>query len=120
MDGEQVSCKGAAVQTATWANSLNYDSSNIVVNNWPASNESLWGDVFKTSANNTTAIGVGTTTPQATLDINGYARLSVNSSEPASCRASNKGAIALNNESHICICDGSSWKFDSNGKACTW
>jgi hypothetical protein len=120
MDGEQVSCKGAAVQTATWANSLNYDSSNIVVNNWPASNESLWGDVFKTSVNNSTAIGIGTTTPQATLDINGYARLSVNSSEPASCQASNKGAIALNNESHICICDGSSWKFDSNGKACTW
>jgi hypothetical protein len=120
MDGKNVSCEGAAVHTATWANSLNFDSSNIVVNNWPASNESLWGDVFKTSANNTTAIGIGTTTPQATLDINGYARLSVNSSEPAACQASNKGAIALNGEGHICICDGSSWKFDSSGKACTW
>ena len=40
--------------------------------------------------------------------------------EPAECRASNKGAIALNSESHICICDGSSWKFDSTGKSCTW
>jgi hypothetical protein len=120
MEGGQVSCKGAAVHTATWGNALNFGVSNIVVNNWPASNESLWEGVFKANLNSTTAIGIGTTAPQATLDVNGYARLSTNSSEPAECRASNKGAISLNSESHICICDGSSWKFDSTGKACTW
>lgn len=120
MDGAQVSCKGAAVHTATWANALNYGATNIVVNNWPSSNESLWSDVFKISAGNATAIGIGTPAPQATLDINGYARLTTNASEPAQCQASNKGAIALNSESRICVCDGSSWKFDSTGKACTW
>jgi hypothetical protein len=120
MANDEVSCKGPAVETATWGNSLNYGASNLVLDNTPTSNENIWSALFTTSLNQAPAVGVGTTAPQATLDINGYARLSSNASEPAACQASNKGAIALNSASHICICDGSSWKFDSTGKACTW
>lgn len=118
MQNGQVSCRGSGVHTATWGNTLNFGASNIVVNNWPASNESLWTAMFTGSVNQSPAIGIGTTAPEATLDINGYARLTTNASAPAACEAKNKGAIALNSESHICICDGSSWKFDSSGKAC--
>lgn len=120
MENEQVSCTGPGVRTATWGNPLNFGASNIVVNNWPASNESLWSAMFTGSVNQSPAIGVGTTATQATLDVNGYARLTANSSAPAACEAKNKGAIGLNGESHICICDGSSWKLDSSGKACSW
>jgi hypothetical protein len=118
-DGE-VSCAVPAVRTATWANQLNFGTSNIVVNNWPASNESLWSDIFRANLNGTTAIGIGTSAPQATLDVNGFARLATNSSEPAACQAATKGSIALNSASHLCICDGSSWKLDSSGQTCTW
>jgi hypothetical protein len=120
MKDGQVSCAGAAVHTSSWENPLNYFTPNVVVNNIPSSNESLWTAVFSGTVNQNPAIGIGTPTPQATLDINGFARLTTNSSEPASCQATTKGAIALNSESHICICNGSSWNFDSTGKACTW
>ncbi|MGA9526874.1 MAG: glycosyl hydrolase family 28-related protein [Terriglobales bacterium] len=120
MEGGQVSCKGPGVRTATWGNSLNYGASNIVMNNWPASNESLWTALFTGSVNQSPAIGIGTTAPHATLDINGFARLTSNASAPAACEGKNKGAIALNSASHICICDGSSWKLDSSGQACPW
>jgi len=120
MENGQVSCKGSAVHTATWGNSLNYGQTNVVLNNWPTSNESLWQGLFTASLNNAPAIGVGTTAPQATLDINGFARLNTNSVEPAACQAANKGAIALNSASHICVCNGSSWILDSTGKACSW
>jgi hypothetical protein len=120
MQDGQVSCAGAAVHTANWANPLNFFTPNFVVNNVPASNESLWSDIFETTSNGSTAIGIGTTTPQATLDINGFARLTTNSSEPAACSATTKGSIALNSASHICICDGASWKLDSSGNACPW
>ena len=119
VENGQVSCEGQAVRTATWGNPLNFGVSNIVLNNWPASNESLWTEIFRSSAS-VTAIGIGTTTPQATLDINGFARLTVNDSAPAECQSSNRGAIALNSASHICICDGMSWKLDSTGEACKW
>jgi hypothetical protein len=120
MENGNVSCQGPAVHTSTWSNPLNFGTSNIVVNNWPASNESLWTTVFPGDVNQGPAIGIGTTTPQATLDISGFARLSTNASEPAACRTGNRGAIALNSASHLCICDGESWKLDSSGKECPW
>ena len=116
----QVSCSGAAVQTATWGTDANYGASNVVLNNWPISNENLWGTVFIGKLNKAQAIGIGTATPMATLDVNGYERLSTNSSAPAQCKAAIKGAIALNHVSRICVCDGSSWKLDSSGGACPW
>ena len=120
MAGNQVSCKGPGVHTATWGNDLNFGISNIVQNNWPTSNENIWSALYTADVNQTPAIGIGTTTPQATLDINGFARLNTNASEPTACVASNKGAIALNSASHLCICDGASWKLDSSGQQCRW
>jgi hypothetical protein len=120
MQDGQPSCAGSAVHTASWANPLNFFTPNFVVNNVPASNESLWTTIFSGSVNQTPAIGVGTTTPQATLDVNGFARLSTNSAEPAACQSANKGAIALNSNSRICICNGSSWILDSTGGSCSW
>ena len=120
MENGQVSCAGNAVHTATWSNGLNFGATNQVLNNFPTSNENLWTAMFTANLGQLPAVGVGTTAPQATLDINGYARLTTNASAPAECRASNKGAIALTSASHLCICDGTSWKFDSSGQSCLW
>ena len=120
MKDGQVSCEGPGVHTATWGNDLNFGVSNIVQNNWPTSNENIWSALYTADVNQTPAIGIGTTTPRATLDINGFARLTTNTTEPASCQISNKGAIALNSASHLCICDGSTWKLDSTGQECRW
>lgn len=120
MENGNVSCKGQGVHTATWGNDLNFGISNIVQGNWPTSNENVWDALFTGDVNQTTAIGIGTPDPQATLDINGFARLTTNSSAPVSCQASNKGAIALNSESRLCVCDGAYWKFDSSGQVCHW
>ena len=67
------------------------------------------------------SVGIGTTSPQATLDVNGYARLTLQSSQPVACAAGNAGAIALNHLAQMCACNGSSWIFaDSVGAACSW
>lgn len=120
MENGNVTCKGQGVHTATWGNDLNFGISNIVQDNWPTSNENVWDALFTGDVNQTAAIGIGTPDPQATLDINGFARLTTNSSAPVSCLASNKGAIALNSESRLCVCDGAYWKFDSSGQVCNW
>jgi hypothetical protein len=66
-------------------------------------------------------VGIGTTAPQATLDVNGYARLALNSSAPVACSSSNPGAIALNHLAKMCACNGTNWNFaDSAGAACSW
>ncbi len=73
--------------------------------------------VIGTSGN----VGIGTTSPQATLDVNGYARLALQSSAPATCSGANTGAIALNHLAQMCACNGTSWVFaDSVGAACSW
>jgi hypothetical protein len=66
-------------------------------------------------------VGIGTITPQATLDVNGYARLTLQSSQPVACSSTNQGAIALNHLAQACACNGTSWIFaDSVGAACSW
>jgi hypothetical protein len=66
-------------------------------------------------------VGIGTASPQATLDVNGYARLTLQSSQPVACSSTNQGAIALNHLAQMCACNGSSWIFaDSVGAACSW
>ena len=68
-------------------------------------------------------VGIGRAAPQATLDINGYARLKVHSSQPATCSAANDGAIALSSQYTTCVCKGgsSTWVLNSNGTtSCTW
>jgi len=66
-------------------------------------------------------VGIGTSSPQATLDVNGYARLKLNSSQPVACGSTNQGAVALNHLAQMCACNGSSWIFaDSVGATCSW
>ncbi len=68
-------------------------------------------------------VGIGTTTPQATLDINGYLRLAKNSAQPAACSATNDGALALSHVYTLCICKGgsTSWVQSKDGTtACSW
>jgi hypothetical protein len=66
-------------------------------------------------------VGIGTTSPQATLDVSGYARLTLQSSQPVACSSTNQGAIALNHLAQACACNGTSWIFaDSVGAACSW
>ena len=86
IENGQVSCAGEAVHTSTWGNPLNYGATNFVLGNSPSSNENLWAGLYMGKVNQTAAIGIGTPAPQATLDVNGFARLSVNSSEPAVCQ----------------------------------
>jgi Pectate lyase superfamily protein len=120
MDGGKVSCEGAAMETKTWANNLNFGAPNLVSDNWPTSNENIWGVLFTGNAGHVPEVGIGTDEPQATLDVNGFARLTTNNKAPAACSASTRGAIALNSASRICICDGGSWKLDGSGEACPW
>jgi hypothetical protein len=68
-------------------------------------------------------VGIGTSSPQATLDINGYTRLAKNSSQPVACSSANDGAVALTHVYTLCICNGgsSSWVQSKDGStACSW
>ena len=65
-------------------------------------------------------LGVGTTSPQATLDINGTARLAKYSSPPLACDAAHDGTIALTHLYRMCVCNGSSWVQTSDGAGCSW
>lgn len=65
-------------------------------------------------------IGIMTTTPAATLDINGYTRLAMNASAPATCAATNRGAIALTSTAQMCICTPSGWQVANTTTLCAW
>lgn len=68
-------------------------------------------------------IGIGSSSPVATLDINGVARLSANASAPSSCNGVINGTIALTSRSTICVCNGgiSAWVSANDGAtACSW
>jgi hypothetical protein len=86
----------------------------LIVNGNALTSPSLY---INTSGN----VGIGTNAPQATLDVTGYARLSLNSSQPVACSSTNQGAFALNHLAQACACNGSTWIFaDSTGAACSW
>ena len=66
-------------------------------------------------------LGIETTTPQATLDVNGFARLALNSSAPATCSSSDEGAIALTHLAQVCVCDTTpAWHILNTSTACSW
>jgi hypothetical protein len=66
-------------------------------------------------------VGIGTTSPQASLDVSAYARLTLQSSQPVACSSTNAGALALNHLAQMCACNGTSWIFaDSTGASCSW
>ena len=66
-------------------------------------------------------VGIKTGQPQATLDINGYAKLKKYSAEPTTCDISKEGSIALTSRYKLCACNGSTWVETSDGStACAW
>jgi hypothetical protein len=66
-------------------------------------------------------VGIGSASPVATLDVNGYARLKPQTSAPVACTSTTKGAIAFaSSAGSLCVCDGSTWRFDSNAYVCSW
>jgi hypothetical protein len=67
-------------------------------------------------------VGIGTTSPAVSLDINGQMKLKINSSQPYACDASHNSAIALTNKYTACVCkNGTGWVMISDGTtACTW
>ncbi len=67
-------------------------------------------------------VGIGTTTPQVTLDVAGQMRLAKLSSAPA-CNTSTDGAIALTSQYITCVCKGTpgTWVKTNDGiSTCTW
>ena len=118
-------CAGTGTQTATWGNKTNNNSTgNVVQNNTPTSNENIWNMLYVANPSSTigaatpSMIGIGTSQPKATLDVNGFARLSENASAPAVCSATNKGAITLNATGRLCVCNGLAWKMNSTNQQC--
>ena len=111
MNGTNVSCAGPGVQNPVWGNNLNFGASNVVLNNTPASNENLWNALYSTTENNTPQIGIGTTQPQASLDVNGDIRVGAGT---AACNSGLAGAIRYDASTHTFLgCDGSNWiKFE--------
>ena len=66
-------------------------------------------------------VGISTAHPQATLDINGYARLKVYNSEPIECDSNRDGSIALNSNYTLCVCKLGVWVESTNDQpACSW
>jgi len=68
-------------------------------------------------------VGIGTTTPVATLDINGTAKLKKYSSQPFACDATHDGTTALTSGYRTCVCKGGTtiWVFTTDGTTtCTW
>jgi len=66
-------------------------------------------------------VGIGTTDPQATLDVNGTLRLAKNASAPVGCDTAHAGTLALTALYATCVCNGTSWVSAANGtSACDW
>lgn len=68
-------------------------------------------------------VGIGTSSPQATLSVDGYMQLKVYSLAPAVCSATYDGALALTSQYTTCVCKGASnsWVRTTDGAtACTW
>jgi hypothetical protein len=65
-------------------------------------------------------VGIGTETPQATLDINGYMKLAKNAAAPVSCDVSQDGSLALTSGYKMCACNGTDWVNTADGLSCSW
>ncbi len=81
------------------------------------------GTVERMKISDTGNVGIGSTAPQATLDVNGYARLAKFAAAPVACDAAHDGSIALSSANYLCLCiNGTGWRRASDGStACsTW
>lgn len=80
---------------------------------------SSWGERVRISSNGN--VGIATSNPIATLDVNGFAKLKKYSAEPAACDGTYDGSLALTSTYYLCVCNSSSWVKASDGvTACVW
>ncbi len=92
-------------------------SNKLYIANSSATPPLIYGDFSAGS------VGIGSATPQATLDVNGYARLAKFTTAPVACDAAHDGSIALSSANYLCLCiNGTGWRRASDGTtACsTW
>ena len=109
--------KAGGLWTASMGTDAGYCIGASCISAWPTSPWTLAGtDLYYNGGK----VGIGTASPVATLDINGYARLAPQVAAPVTCDAAHKGSMAMTDDSRLCVCDGSSWKFDYNAVACSW
>lgn len=80
------------------------------------------GGIERLSINTTTGkVGIGTSTPMATLDVMGTAKLQKNATAPVTCTAGADAMIAMTSTYTLCVCNSTSWVRASDGTtACTW
>ncbi len=65
-------------------------------------------------------LAIGTTTPQATLDVGGYARLKKYTAAPVACSTTYDGSLALTSATRLCVCNGTGWVEVNSATSCTW
>lgn len=66
-------------------------------------------------------VGIGTSSPTATLDVNGFMKLSKNAAPPATCDSTTDGAMALTSKYTTCACNGTTWVSTVDGTTtCDW
>ena len=68
-------------------------------------------------------VGINQLYPQATLDVGGYMRMTLESAAPVTCSSTYNGAVALTANFTLCVCKGSvpAWYLATNGTtACSW
>lgn len=115
---------GAFVNTASSANNRNVlllKAAATDANSYLLKAES--GGVNRVTIGANGNVGIGTTTPQAKLDINGFMRMSTNTAAPAACTVAINGSIALTSLFTTCACKGATttWVSTVDGiAACVW
>lgn len=65
-------------------------------------------------------LGIGTSTPQATLDVNGIVKLKINNTEPVNCNGTTQGTLALDANTNLCVCTNTGWKQANTNNSCQW
>lgn len=77
------------------------------------------GDVM--IVQDTGEVGIGTTAPMATLDINGFMKLEVQTVAPSCTGGDHYGRIAITTAYRVCACSASGWVYTDDGTTtCTF
>lgn len=101
-----ISCAGPGIRTAVWGTTANSGTNNVVMNNTPTSNENIWNAIY-TDGTQTPAIGIGTTSPKARLDVDGDIRVG---DSVTGCNAARAGSIRFDAAARAFLgCDGAKW-----------